>query len=148
MILDYDNWTEDEGTDDTYDEDDWKPSYMKNKEKFPDMKFVEKSLAKKKKISKKGMSSPSIGAYQCRICENKYDKPSNLKNHVLNHFKDQLLLDLPTSLPFTCPECKNIYRDKITLLRHYAFGHRKVFDFATEEDFKARPKQKQSFQLK
>ena len=24
-------------------------------------------------------------------------------------------------------------------MRHYAFSHRKVFDFASEEDFKARP---------
>ena len=62
-----------------------------------------------------------------------------MKNHVVIHFKDQLLCDLPTSLPFTCPECKYVPREKITLLRHYAFSHRKVFDFASEEDFKARP---------
>ena len=90
------------------------------------------------KQSKNSGKPKKIGAYQCRFCEYEFENLKNLKRHVLIHFKDQLLCDLPTSLPFKCPECTYVSKEKTTLLRHYAFGHRKVFDFATEEDFKAR----------
>ena len=58
----------------------------------------------------------------------------------MNHFKDQLNQHLPSCAPFLCPECKNPNRDKITILRHYAFGHKKVFDLVDQEDFKPRQK--------
>ena len=58
----------------------------------------------------------------------------------MNHFKDQLNQHLPSCAPFLCPECKNPNRDKITILRHYAFGHKKVFDLVDQEDFKPREK--------
>ena len=71
---------------------------------------------------------------QCSFCDEIFDKSSNLKNHVLNHFKAELIADLPESKPFTCPECDcNPVRDKTTLLRHYAFTHKKIFDFCTPE---------------
>ena len=98
-----------------------------------------KKPIEKKSPSKKDTSAPSIGPHRCRFCENGFDKASNLKNHVLNHFKEQMLLKLPSCLPFLCPECTKPSRDKITLLRHYSFGHSKVFEIAAEEDFKARP---------
>ena len=59
----------------------------------------------------------------------------------MNHFKDQLNQHLPSCAPFLCPECKNPNRDKITILRHYAFGHKKVFDLVDQEDFKPREKE-------
>ena len=64
----------------------------------------------------------------------------NLKNHVLNHFKDELLKDLPTTVPFQCPiaHCSRKSRDKISMLRHYAFGHRKVFEICNKDDFQPR----------
>ena len=78
--------------------------------------------------------------HRCRFCISGHENALGLKNHVLNHFKDQLNKHLPSCAPFLCPECKNPNRDKITILRHYAFGHKKVFDLVDQEDFKPRPK--------
>ncbi len=75
-------------------------------------------------------SGVSAGFFKCNFCDGVFDKQSNLKNHVVNHFKDQLLRNLPPMKPFSCPECDAPpSRDKITLLRHYAFTHKKIFEF-------------------
>ena len=58
---------------------------------------------------------------------------------MLNHFKDLLFQALPTSIPFSCPECQVPHRDKITLLRHYAWKHNMIYKFASKEDLKPRP---------
>ena len=73
---------------------------------------------------------------QCSFCEKTYDKFSNLKNHTVNHFKEQLFARLPAYEPYNCPLCKNVrnVRDKITLMRHYAFAHRIIYEYCTEED--------------
>ena len=72
--------------------------------------------------------------YQCNFCPENFDKSSNLRNHVVNHFKSELLTELPSSKPFACPCCPQLSRDKITLLRHYAFTHRKIYDHCSEAD--------------
>ena len=63
-----------------------------------------------------------------------------MKNHVLDHFKEPLLKLLPKKPPFICPICSKKNRDKITLLRHYAFAHQMVFKLtvANPDDFKPR----------
>ena len=83
-------------------------------------------------------SASDVIFLQCRFCDESYEKPANLKNHVLNHFKEKLLPFIPMIKPFNCPECNQISRDRITLLRHFSFTHNNVFKFATEDDFKAR----------
>ena len=122
---------------DSSDED--KPSSSaptpSGKKKTPKIKVDLSSSSKKKAPS----TPASSGPYKCRFCEAGYDSSSNLKNHVLNHFKDEILQELPSCLPFLCPSCKKPSRDKITLLRHYAFSHKAVFKFCPESDFKGRP---------
>ena len=76
--------------------------------------------------------------HYCRFCPTGFDKTGNLKNHVLNHFKEELYKSLPSCTPFLCPECKVPSRDRITCLRHYAFNHKKAFELCPEEDFKPR----------
>ena len=76
--------------------------------------------------------------HQCRVCQEIKSNASNLRNHALNHFKEPLLKLLPTSKPFKCPICNNPNRDQTTLLRHFAFSHKMVFEYATEDDFKAK----------
>ena len=73
---------------------------------------------------------------QCTLCEKTYDKLSNLKNHFVNHFKDQLFARLPAHEPYNCPECKSSrnVRDKITLMRHYAYTHGVIYEYCTAED--------------
>ena len=74
--------------------------------------------------------------FGCRFCEETFDKTANLRNHVLNHFKEPLMELLPNKKPYDCPMCSTTSRDKITLLRHVAFTHKKVFEHCKEEDFK------------
>ena len=94
---------------------------------------------KPSKILHDATTNKSLNIFlQCRFCDEFYEKESNLKNHVLNHFKEKLLPFIPMSKPYQCPECNQISRDRITLLRHFAFAHKAVLKFATEEDFKAR----------
>ena len=75
---------------------------------------------------------------QCRFCDESYEKPANLKNHVLNHFKEKLLPFIPMVKPFHCPDCNQVSRDRTSLLRHFAFTHKAFLKIATEDDFKAR----------
>lgn len=83
---------------------------------------------------------PSSGTcYKCNYCDEIKDSPSNMKNHALNHFKEELLLQLPSGGVLVCPLCQAPSRDKITLLRHYAFGHKKVFDLCAPEDLMGKP---------
>ena len=71
---------------------------------------------------------------------------SNLRNHVLSHYYrifDPLIpqvnkksdafmtvvkLQLVQVKPFPCPECEKPSRDKITMIRHFAFTHGKLFE--------------------
>ena len=82
-------------------------------------------------------SSSTLEIFQCRFCEMVYDKPQNLKNHVLNHFKDYLNPLIPVN-SLQCPDCPQKSRDRITLLRHYAFTHKVFFKFGTLDDLKGR----------
>ena len=58
------------------------------------------------------------------ICKDK----NNLRNHVLSHYYQTFYAVLPSSKPFECPECDKPNRDRITLARHYAFTHFKMFE--------------------
>merc|ERR1712107_789481 len=66
-------------------------------------------------------------------CKSKYSK-----NHILSHYYSDFKFILPSSPPYTCPECQSESRDKITLTRHYAFTHKKLFEVTnlTEEKLK------------
>jgi hypothetical protein len=80
------------------------------------------SSAKKPSTPRADRASLDCGGERaCRFCPEKFDKAQNLKNHVLNHFKAQLLSQLPLTKPFDCPICQAPSRDKITLMRHYGF---------------------------
>ncbi len=85
------------------------------------------------KASSSSLSSPAASysavVHKCNFCEENFEKVSNLKNHVVNHFKKEMLAELPPCKPFACPCCPQISRDKITLLRHYAFTHRKIYEY-------------------
>ena len=81
--------------------------------------------------------SSMLQIFQCRFCDNDYDKPDNLKNHVLNHFKEHFKPLIPEN-SLECPKCGQKSRDKITLLRHYAFTHKVFYEFGTKEDLKGR----------
>ena len=109
-----------------------------NKQKNIDLDFTKK-LKVEKKPSKILHDATSQNIFlQCRFCDEFYEKESNLKNHVLNHFKEKLLPFIPMAKPFHCPDCNQVSRDRTSLLRHYAFTHKAFLKIATEDDFKAR----------
>ena len=59
--------------------------------------------------------------FKCgQVCSN-----ANLKNHILSHYYKVFFPILPDRKPYQCPTCHVISRDRITLVRHYAFGHKK-----------------------
>merc|ERR1712203_669704 len=53
---------------------------------------------------------------------------SNLRNHVLSHYYRIFDPLIPQVKPFPCPECDKPSRDKITMIRHFAFTHGKLFE--------------------
>ena len=84
--------------------------------------------------SKKSTSMTSVQTHDnadgpiCPKCEIVCKDFGNLKNHLLSHFYPQFYELLPGSKPFPCPICEKENRDRITLLRHYAFAHNKAIE--------------------
>ena len=76
---------------------------------------------------------------KCTFCSNQYDKTSNMKNHTLNHFLEKIKSFLPKNKPFQCPTCGLVQRDIITLARHYAFTHKNVYNYCSEEELRGVP---------
>ena len=72
--------------------------------------------------------------WQCAFCDESSKNRKNLTLHTVSHFNSQLLARLPTEAPYTCPTCQTTQRDQITLVRHYALGHRAIFEFCAKDD--------------
>lgn len=71
--------------------------------------------------SKRKMSDAAgLDCFKCgKDCKNKME----LRHHVLTHFYADFYSCLPSSKPFSCPVCCAVSRDRISLVRHYAFVH-------------------------
>jgi len=84
----------------------------------------------------KGVSN--VMEYQCPTCGVFKEKLPNFRNHILTHYTEVFNPILPSSPPYICPECQALSRDKITLMRHLAFAHKKMFTLTdiTEDNFK------------
>ena len=85
-------------------------------------------------IAAENNSMQEPGNRQCLLCPKILDARQRLREHVLNHYKPQLLISLPRKQPFTCPECNSNKRDKITLLRHYAFTHKHIYEYSNDKE--------------
>ena len=75
---------------------------------------------------------------KCNFCDNICTQLSQMVNHTLSHFTEDISKELPTSEPFTCPTCSAEYKEKATLIRHLAFTHRNVLEHCKEEELKGR----------
>ena len=64
----------------------------------------------------------------CFKCNAVCKDNANLKNHILSHYYRAFDPFIPQKKPFECPVCEKPNRDKITLIRHYAFGHGKLHE--------------------
>lgn len=108
-----------------------KPSKMKNR--FRDRDLDGEYIPR-------GLSDSKAGSLRkCTFCSNQYDKTSNMKNHTLNHFLEKIKAFLPKNKPFQCPTCGLVQRDIITLARHYAFTHKNVYNYCSEEELRGIP---------
>jgi len=66
---------------------------------------------------------------KCFKCDKACNSAPNLRNHILSHYYEVFFAVLPASKPLSCPDCNyNNVRDKITLVRHYALCHNKLFE--------------------
>merc|ERR1712181_123317 len=65
---------------------------------------------------------------ECFKCGQVCKDNSNLRNHVLSHYYRIFDPLIPQAKPFPCPECDKPSRDKITMIRHFAFTHGKLFE--------------------
>merc|ERR1719341_3223633 len=65
---------------------------------------------------------------ECFKCGQVCKDNSNLRNHVLSHYYRIFDPLIPQVKPFPCPECDKPSRDKITMIRHFAFTHGKLFE--------------------
>ena len=108
-----------------------------------------KDLSNSQKSSKKQTKNPNVDnesskkssrkkEFNCSICDKKCNKSYNLKNHILSHFYDKFESIVPNSKPFACPTCGAESRDRIDILRHLAFTHKKLYEVThlTEEEMK------------
>ena len=105
------------------------PAKMKAKYRDVDRDYIPRGLS----------DSASGKLRKCTFCSNMYDKTSNMKNHTLNHFLEKIKAFLPKNKPFQCPTCGLIQRDIITLARHYAFTHKNVYNYCSEEELRGTP---------
>ena len=63
----------------------------------------------------------------CCKCGIKCKDLCHLKKHILSHYYKNFYDVLPSNKPYECPVCAKTHRDRITLVRHFAFTHNKVF---------------------
>jgi len=77
-----------------------------------------------------GIVAPHVNTAgpECPKCGQVCKDYSNLKNHVLSHYYKMFYMVLPQCKPFPCPICGHCNRDRITMVRHYAFTHKKIFE--------------------
>jgi len=65
---------------------------------------------------------------KCPKCDQICKNNNNLKNHILSHYYHDFYRVTPDSKPYPCPTCGKENRDRITLIRHFAFSHGMIFE--------------------
>ena len=73
-----------------------------------------------------GEEKTSCSCFKCGL---KCKSLMHRKNHILSHYYSAFYSVLPNSQPYVCPECGHTSRDRITLIRHFAFSHKKMYQF-------------------
>merc|ERR1719320_782463 len=88
---------------------------------------------------RKRSSSGDTVNMKCFSCGSECKSKTDLKNHVLTHYYSEIYPVLPASKPFTCPNCSLESRDKVSLIRHYAFTHKEIYKYCTHEQLTNSP---------
>ena len=86
---------------------------------------------------KRGCAFPSSGNViehdnldgpQCPKCDQICKDNANMKNHLLSHYYTDFYRVTPDQKPYACPTCGKENRDRITMIRHFAFSHGMLFE--------------------
>jgi len=70
----------------------------------------------------------NLNGPQCPKCDQICKDNANLKNHVLSHYYQDFYRVTPDQKPFACPTCGKENRDRITMIRHFAFSHNMLYE--------------------
>ena len=83
------------------------------------------------KVDKIGRSvaDDQMSCHKCPKC-GKYVKvcPKSMRFHMLTHYQQVFFDVLPDKWPFNCPIYDQTSKDRVSLARHYAFFHEKIFE--------------------
>ena len=64
----------------------------------------------------------------CELCgeefKNSVNKSRNKRIHLMGHFREDIMKDLPSMKPFKCPKCTFLGKDSLELSHHYGFNHK------------------------
>ena len=73
----------------------------------------------------------------CELCGEEFSTSVNKARdkgvHLLSHFRDDIMKDIPNKKPFNCPTCTFVGKDIMDLVRHYGLSHRAVFKSMAKE---------------
>ena len=70
----------------------------------------------------------NLNGPQCPKCDQICKDNANLKNHVLSHYYQDFYRVTPDTKPYACPTCGKENRDRITMIRHFAFSHNMLYE--------------------
>ena len=69
----------------------------------------------------------------CELCgeefKNSVNKARDKSSHLMGHFREDIMKDLPNFKPFNCPKCTFVGRDSQDLARHYGLNHKVSLNF-------------------
>jgi len=116
LQLDVENSYQDDVEDRSSDSEDEK--IWEEKEETYDEHLLQRSL----KMNKNKTTSD----LECHKCGRISKSYAHHKRHVLSHYYKVFHNVLPNIRPFLCPVCNMYFRDKTTLVHHYAFSHKKA----------------------
>ena len=79
------------------------------------------------------MLNVNVGAQEgtlvfCKECGKGLSHQKRVRYHMLSHYYGMFAEVLPVEYGSDCPDCFHSFRDRSSLLRHYAFVHRHVFE--------------------
>ena len=80
--------------------------------------------------------------YECILCPLRGSR-KEIRQHVFLHFTSEILSDYPLlrERPYHCPKCndKKEWRDRTSLVRHFALTHDVLYDYCDRKDAHGRP---------
>ena len=76
-------------------------------------------------------------SHSCELCGEEFktsvNKARDKSVHLLGHFREEVMKDLPRRKPYKCPKCTFIGRDVSDLSRHFGLSHRVIFSLMQKE---------------